>query len=80
MESIGTPIMWSVFTALVIVALVVDLFVFKQSGPHKVSMREAGLWSVCWIGLALLFNCRPLVVFERQHGRSRRRIALAWNF
>jgi len=56
MESIGTPIMWSAFTALVIVALVVDLLVLKQSGPHKVSMREAGLWSVCWIGLALLFN------------------------
>ena len=56
MESIGTPIMWSVFTALVIVALVVDLLVLKQSGPHKVSMREAGLWSICWIGLALLFN------------------------
>lgn len=56
MESIGTPIMWSVFIALVIAALVIDLLVLKQSGPHKVGMREAGLWSVCWIGLALLFN------------------------
>ena len=56
MESIGTPIMWSVFIALVIVALLVDLLVLKQSGPHKVGMREAGLWSLCWIGLALLFN------------------------
>ena len=56
MESIGTPIMWSVFIALVIAALLIDLFVLKQSGPHKVGMREAALWSVCWIGLALLFN------------------------
>ncbi len=56
MESIGTPIMWSVFIALVIAALVIDLLVLKQSGPHKVGMREAGLWSICWIGLALLFN------------------------
>lgn len=56
MESIGTPIMWSVFAALVIAAVMVDLFVLKQSGPHKVGMREAGLWSVCWIGLALIFN------------------------
>jgi tellurite resistance protein TerC len=56
MESIGTPMMWLVFTALVVVALIVDLLVLKQSGPHKVSMREAGLWSACWIVLALLFN------------------------
>ena len=56
MESIGTPIMWSVFIALVIAALLIDLVVLKQSGPHKVTMREAGLWSICWIGLALLFN------------------------
>jgi tellurite resistance protein TerC len=56
MESIGTPMMWAVFTVLVIAALVVDLLVLKQSGPHKVSMREAGIWSVCWIALALIFN------------------------
>jgi len=56
MQSIGTPTMWLVFIALVIAALLVDLFVLKQGGPHKVSMREAGIWSVCWIALALLFN------------------------
>jgi tellurite resistance protein TerC len=56
METIGTPMMWSVFIVLVIVALIVDLVVLKQSGPHKVSMREAGIWSVCWIALALVFN------------------------
>jgi tellurite resistance protein TerC len=56
MNTIGTPMMWSVFAVLVIAALVVDLLVLKQNGPHKVSMREAGIWSICWIALALLFN------------------------
>ncbi|MEO8002847.1 MAG: TerC family protein [Arenimonas sp.] len=56
MESIGTPMMWVIFIAVVIAALLVDLLVLKQSGPHKVGMREAGLWSLCWIALALLFN------------------------
>ncbi len=56
MQSIGTPMMWSAFTALIIIALIVDMLVLKQAGPHKVSMREAALWSICWIALALLFN------------------------
>jgi len=56
MESIGTPIMWVIFIAVVMAALLVDLLVLKQSGPHKVGMREAGWWSLCWIALALLFN------------------------
>ncbi|HEX5756143.1 MAG TPA: hypothetical protein VFY12_07310, partial [Arenimonas sp.] len=56
MHSIGTPMMWAVFTALVIAALAVDLLVLRQSGPHKVSTREAILWSLAWIALAAVFN------------------------
>lgn len=54
--SIATPGMWAIFSLFVIVALAVDLLVLKSSGPHKVSTREALLWSVCWIGLAAVFN------------------------
>jgi tellurite resistance protein TerC len=56
MTTVGTPMIWLVFIVLLIAALVIDLLVLKQSGPHKVSMREAGLWSLCWIGLAFAFN------------------------
>lgn len=48
--------MWAIFTAFVIAALVVDLLVLRQNGPHKVSTREALIWSAAWIGLALVFN------------------------
>ena len=48
--------MWAAFAALVIVALLVDLLVLRQSGPHKVSTREAVLWSLAWVALSLLFN------------------------
>ena len=56
METIANPLMWIVFTVFVLVALAVDLLVLRQSGPHKVSTREALIWSACWIVLALAFN------------------------
>ena len=56
METIGTPLMWTVFTVLVLVALAVDLLVLRQNGPHKVSTREAVIWSLAWIALAMVFN------------------------
>jgi tellurite resistance protein TerC len=56
LETIATPFMWAVFAAFVIAALVVDLLVLRQNGPHKVSGREALVWSAAWIGLALVFN------------------------
>ena len=56
LETIATPLMWAVFTAFVVAALVVDLLVLRQNGPHKVSTREALIWSAAWIGLALVFN------------------------
>src|SRR5690606_1858107 len=34
----------------------VDLLVLRQNGPHKVSNREALVWSLAWIALAMAFN------------------------
>ena len=56
MLSIATPTMWAVFLVFVVIALAVDLLVLKANGPHKVSTREALLWSLAWIALAALFN------------------------
>ncbi|MCC6862795.1 MAG: TerC family protein [Bryobacterales bacterium] len=43
------------FTGFVLVLLALDLGVFHRKA-HAVSFREASLWSVVWIVLALLFN------------------------
>ena len=56
MHTIGTPLMWIVFTILVLVALAVDLLMMRSKGPHKVETREALWWSAAWIALALVFN------------------------
>lgn len=56
MTSIANPALWGGFAALVIVALLVDLVLMRHGGPHKVTFREALLWSLGWVVLALLFN------------------------
>ena len=48
-------LLWVGFGAFVVFMLVLDLGVFHRSA-HAVSIREALVWCVVWIGLALLFN------------------------
>lgn len=43
------------FTVLVFGLLALDLGVFHRQA-HRVSMREASIWAVVWISLALLFD------------------------
>ena len=43
------------FTVFVMGLLFVDLGVFHRSA-HRVTFREAGLWTVVWVSLALAFN------------------------
>jgi tellurite resistance protein TerC len=54
-ESVGTPAMWIGFTLLVLVMLGLDLGVFHRR-VHEVRVKEALLWTLVWISLALLFN------------------------
>lgn len=54
--SIGEPWMWGAFIAFVLVMLALDLFVFGGRKVHKVGVREAAVWSLVWVSLALLFN------------------------
>lgn len=43
------------FTVFVLVMLALDLGVFHRKA-HEVSFKEATMWSVVWVSLALLFN------------------------
>lgn len=54
--SFATPGMWAGFIGFVIVMLLLDLFVFGGRKSHRVSVREAAVWSLLWVALALAFN------------------------
>jgi tellurite resistance protein TerC len=56
MHTIGTPGLWAAFVAVVVVALAIDFLVLRTSGAHRVRFREAVVWSVAWISLALAFD------------------------
>ena len=67
MESSGSPWMWGGFIAFVLAMLALDLGVFHRQA-HKVSVREAAVWSVVWVGLALAFNAILWKAFGPQRG------------
>ena len=54
--NIGSPMMYSIFTIAVIIMICIDMFALKKTGNHKVSLKEAGIWSLIWVSVALIFN------------------------
>jgi tellurite resistance protein TerC len=50
-----TALIWVGFNLFVLVMLALDLGVFHRKA-HEVSIKEASLWSVAWISLAMVFN------------------------
>ncbi|MES2481932.1 MAG: TerC family protein [Pseudomonadota bacterium] len=53
--SIATPMMWTVFAAFVVFALLVDFLTLRQQGAHTVSMKEAAWWSLVWVAVSMFF-------------------------
>jgi len=51
----GTIWLWIGFNLFVLSMLAVDLGVFHRRA-HEVSIKEATVWSIVWISLAMLFN------------------------
>ncbi|HLS70861.1 MAG TPA: hypothetical protein VK027_04295 [Chitinophagaceae bacterium] len=49
------PLLIGLFVLIVLILLVLDLGVFNKN-PHIVSNKEAIIWSITWIGLAMLFS------------------------
>src|SRR5687767_2038385 len=54
--SVGSPLLWTGFIIFVLIMLALDLFVFGGRKAHKVSVKEAAIWSLVWFGLAIAFN------------------------
>lgn len=46
---------WILFNVFILIMLAIDLFIFHRPA-HGVSIKEAALWSIFWISLAMFFN------------------------
>jgi tellurite resistance protein TerC len=53
--TLGSPLQWGLFFAFVLGMLALDLGVFHRK-THRVSIREAVVWSIVWTVIALIFN------------------------
>lgn len=47
--------MWSLFATFVFVALCIDFFALNRQGAHRVSMKEAAVWSLIWVAVSFTF-------------------------
>ncbi|WP_312820312.1 TerC family protein [Kaistella carnis] len=56
-------IVWIVFIAVVIFALILDLGVFNRK-PHEIKTKEAAIWTSVWVTCALLFSGVVYLSFE----------------
>jgi tellurite resistance protein TerC len=55
LESVGTPLMWMLFAAFVLVALIVDFLAMRNQGAHRVTLGEAAIWSAVWVAVSFVF-------------------------
>ena len=55
METIGSLGLWTGFAAIVLVMLAIDLFVVGGGKEHRVTYKEAAIWSMVWISLTFAF-------------------------
>jgi tellurite resistance protein TerC len=61
----GTPLLWIGFNLFVLASIALDLGVFNRR-LHKISLREAGLFSLLWVALSVLFGFGLLHYYGRQ--------------
>jgi len=66
-HSIGTPLFWTVFLAIILFLLSIDLGIFHRHA-HAVKVREATLWSLVWFILSCFFGIWVYHTFGKQHG------------
>lgn len=55
-DSFATGPMWAAFIAFVLAMLALDMFVLGGQKAHKVNVKEAAIWTLVWVSLALVFN------------------------
>ncbi len=63
----GTPLLWIGFNLFILAFIALDLGAFNRR-LHKVSMREAGFFSLLWVALSILFGLGILHYSGKQAG------------
>lgn len=62
--------LWGGFFAIVLILLWVDIRFVGGGKAHKVSLKEAGIWSLVWFAVAMLFNLAIWWWYQRNGGEG----------
>lgn len=62
--------MWTGFAVFVLVAIAIDLLVMEKQGAHKVTTKEALVWSLIWFSLAFVFVALLWWYLDGSQGRA----------
>nr|WP_060584856.1 TerC family protein [Aeromonas schubertii] len=62
--------LWGGFFAIVLILLWVDIRFVGGGKAHKVSLKEAGIWSLVWFAVAMLFNLAIWWWYQRNGGEA----------
>ena len=53
--SIGSPLFYGVFFVAILIMIGIDMLSLKKNGAHKVSVKEALVWSLVWVTVSCAF-------------------------
>lgn len=70
MQTVGNPWLWASFFAIVLLMLAIDLFLVGGGKEHRVSLKEAGTWTLIWISVSLLFAAGLWFWLDATQGRE----------
>lgn len=62
--------MWAGFASIVLLLLWIDIRFVGGGKSHKVSFKEAAIWSLIWVSVALLFNLAIWFWFKQSQGEA----------
>ncbi|QPR29082.1 TerC family protein [Edwardsiella hoshinae] len=70
LNSVGTPWLWGSFALIIVIMLAIDLLLQGRRGAQAMTMRQAAVWSLVWVSLALLFNAGLWLYLSETLGRE----------
>lgn len=53
--SVGSPLFYGVFFIAVLLMIGIDMLTLKKNGVHKVSVKEALMWTCIWVAVSCAF-------------------------
>lgn len=55
-KTAGTPLLWAVFSFIIIAMLMIDLLLQGKKTEKIMTLKHAACWSMLWVSLAMMFN------------------------